>query len=95
MNLSKPIRVAMPAGGAAVLTSNDQLSRGGNAPLPVVSDSCSGFRDCMHFGDIVVLGLGFTKSGSRKDPRASQDHSRECESTERLVCMSPCNFQRY
>ena len=38
-----PIWVAMPAGGAAVLTSNDQLSRGGNAPLPVVSDSCSVF----------------------------------------------------
>ena len=39
MILSKPIRVAMPAGGAGVLTSNDQLSRGGNAPQPVVSDS--------------------------------------------------------
>ena len=39
MILSKPIRAAMPAGGAGVLTSNDQLSRGGNAPQPVVSDS--------------------------------------------------------
>ena len=39
MILSKPIRVAMPARGAGVLTSNDQLSRGGNAPQPVVSDS--------------------------------------------------------
>ena len=29
----------MLAGGAGVLTSNDQLSRGGNAPQPVVSDS--------------------------------------------------------
>ena len=36
--LSKPIRVAMPAGKAGVLASNDQLSRGGNAPQPVVSD---------------------------------------------------------
>ena len=39
MILSKPIRLAMPARGARVLTSNDQLSRGGNAPQPVVSDS--------------------------------------------------------
>ena len=34
----KPIRVAMPAGKAGVLASNDPLSRGGNAPQPVVSD---------------------------------------------------------
>ena len=39
MILSKPIRLAMPAGGAGVLTSNDQVSRGGNATQPVVSDS--------------------------------------------------------
>ena len=38
MILSKPIRVAMPAGRARVLTSSDQLSRGGNAPQPVASD---------------------------------------------------------
>ena len=38
MILSKPIRVAMPAGKVGVLASNDQLSRGGNAPQPVVSD---------------------------------------------------------
>ena len=37
MILSKPIRVAMPAGKAGVLASNDQLSRGGNAPQPVCS----------------------------------------------------------
>ena len=36
--LSKPIRVAMPAGKVGVLASNNQLSRGGNAPQPVVSD---------------------------------------------------------
>ena len=36
--LSKPIRVTMPAGGAGVLTTNDKLSRGGNAPQPVGSD---------------------------------------------------------
>ena len=39
MILSKPIRVAVPAGGAGVLTTNDKLSRGGNAPQPVGSDS--------------------------------------------------------
>ena len=39
MILSKPIRVAMPAGKAGVLASNDQLSRGGNAPQAVVSDA--------------------------------------------------------
>ena len=39
MILSKPIPVAMPAGGAGVLTTNDKLSRGGNAPQPVGSDS--------------------------------------------------------
>ena len=39
MILSKPIRVAMPAGGAGVLTTNDKLSRGGNAPQPVGFDS--------------------------------------------------------
>ena len=38
MILSKPIRVALPAGRLRVLASNDQLSRGGNAPQPVVSD---------------------------------------------------------
>ena len=36
--LSKPIRVALPAGRVGVLASNDQLSRGGIAPQPVVSD---------------------------------------------------------
>ena len=39
MILSKPIRVAMPAGKAGVLASSDQLSRGGNAPQPVVSEA--------------------------------------------------------
>ena len=65
------------------------------------------FCDCMHFGDTVVLDLGFTKTGSRKGAREQvtiTDSSlasllryfcRECESTERLVCMSPCNFRKY
>ena len=38
MILSKPIRVALLAGRVGVLASNDQVSRGGNAPQPVVSD---------------------------------------------------------
>ena len=38
MILSKPIRVAMPAGKVGVLASNDQLSRGGDSPQPGVSD---------------------------------------------------------
>ena len=38
MILSKPIRVALPAGKVRVLASSDQLSRGGNAPQHVVSD---------------------------------------------------------
>ena len=62
------------------------------------------FCDCMHFSDTVVLDLGFTKTGSRKGAREQvtiTDSSlasllryfcRECESTERLVCMSPSNF---
>ena len=65
------------------------------------------FCDCMHFSDTVVLDLGFTKTGSRKGPREQvtiTDSSlasllryfcRECESTERLVCMSPPNFRKY
>ena len=38
MILSQPIRVAMPADTAGVLASHDQLSRGGKAPQPIVSD---------------------------------------------------------
>ena len=65
------------------------------------------FCDCMHFSDTVVLDLGITKTGSRKGAREQvtiTDSSlasllryfcRECESRERLVCMSPCNFRRY
>ena len=65
------------------------------------------FCDCTHFSDTVVLDLGFTKSGSRKGVREQvtiTDSSlasllryfcRECKSSERLVCMSPCNFRRY
>ena len=65
------------------------------------------FCDCMHFGDTVVLDLGFTKTGSRKGAREQvtiTDRSfasllryfcREWESTERLVCMTPCNFRKY
>ena len=82
MFLSKPIRIAMPAGEAEMLTSNDQLSRGGNAPQPVVSVSCSGFCNCMHFGDTVVLDLGFTKTRPRKGTesksRSQTDGSSVC-----------------
>ena len=65
------------------------------------------FCDCMHFGGTIVLDLGFTKTGSRKGTREQvtitdssltnlfRYFSRECSSSEHLVCMSPCNFRKY
>ena len=65
------------------------------------------FCDCVHFCGTVVLDLGFTKSGSRKGIREQvtitdkslasllQSFSRRCVSSERLVCMTPCNFRKY
>ena len=65
------------------------------------------FCDCVHFSDTVVLDLGFTKTGSRKGAREQvtvtdssliylfQYFCRGCNSSEHLVCMSPCNFRKY
>ena len=62
---------------------------------------------CMHFGDAVVLDLGITKTGSRKGAREqvtitdssltnlSRYFCRDCNSSEHLVSMSPCNFRKY
>ena len=85
MILSKPIRVAMPAGGAGVLTSNDQLIRGGNAPQPVVSDSSRlvwlalavipmGWLSAV--GVIQHLHRNIISSGREKEPPARPSESR-------------------
>ena len=44
----------MPAGKAGVLASNDQLSRGGNAPQPVVSDG-----SCLVWLALAVIPMGW------------------------------------
>ena len=58
------------------------------------------FCDCMHFCGTVELHLGFTKTGSQKGPenksRSQTNHSLVffSVSSERLVCMIPCNFRK-
>ena len=67
MILSKPVRVAMPSDKAGVLASNDQLSRGGNAPQPVVSD---GSR--LIWLALAVIPMGVVCSGC--DSTSSSQH---------------------
>ena len=73
MILSKPIRVAMPAGGAGVLTSNDQLSRGGNAPRRhsnglVVCSGCNSTSSSQHHLQRST-SRGWARSRRRARPR--------------------------